>query len=121
MSTKDEEELGFEKYKAAMDASMMVATAKLFVFNQIWKELEHKPEVGKLNAQDTTMVRRLLREVIAAMDDTLFFFPPDEAGTKNAFTDEVKAKLSGSTREIILAEFGRQLRSQDPTLSKYFQ
>ena len=121
MSTKDQEKLGFEKYKAAMDASMMIATAKLFVFNQIWRELEQKPEVEKLRAQDTKMVRRLLREVIAAMDDTLFFFPPDEAGTKNAFTEEVKEKLSGSARERILAEFGRQLRSQDSTLSKYFQ
>lgn len=119
MSSQHGKELGFEKYQAAMDASMMVATAKLFVMNQIWKELEKKPEVSGLKAQDVTMLRRLLREVIASMDDELFFFPPDEAGTRDSFTLEVQRKLVGGVEKKILDEFRRQLKAQDPTLSRY--
>lgn len=119
MSSDAEKKLGLEKYKAAQDASMIVATAKLFVFDKMWKELMSRSEVAKLSSPDTEMVRRILREAVASMDDTLFFFPPDVAGTKKNFERVVEHKLQTGLKDQILAEFRKRMKSQDSSLLQY--
>lgn len=111
----------FRRYKASQDASMIVATAKLFFFNELWKEISKQDQVRRLPENDLEMVRRHLRQAIASMDDTLFFFPPDEAQGKNVYERKMKHAFESGLREKILAEFTRRVEAEDPTLSKYFR
>jgi hypothetical protein len=109
----------FRRYKASQDASMIVATAKLFFFNVLWKEISKRDQVRRLPAKDLEMVRRHLREAIASMDDTLFFFPPDVAKDKDAYERKIKQAFESGLSERIMAEFKRRIEAEDPTLSKY--
>lgn len=111
----------FRRYKASQDASMIVATAKLFFFNELWKEISKKDQVRRLPEKDLEMMRRHLREAIASMNDTLFFFPPDEAQGEDAYERKVKQAFESGLSEKILAEFKRRVEAEDPTLSKYFR
>ncbi len=110
---------GYKRYSAALDASMIVATAKLFIFNLMWKELKEREEIRRMPKGEAEMARRHLRQAIASMDDTLFFFPPDETRSKENFNAEIEHRFRTGLKERILEEFKRQVRSQDPTLSKY--
>ena len=111
----------FGRYKASQDASMIVATAKMFFFNELWKEISKLDQVRRQPEKDAEMVRRHLREAIASMDDTLFFFPPDEAQGKVAYERKMNQVFESGLREKILAEFNRRVEAEDPTLSKYLR
>jgi hypothetical protein len=116
---RDEKE--FTRYKASQDASMIVATAKLFFFNELWKQISKQVQIGRLPEKDLEMVRRHLREAIASMDDTLFFFPPDDVQSKDAFQRRIKKAFESGLSEKILGEFNRRVEANDPTLSKYLK
>jgi hypothetical protein len=111
----------FSRYKATLDASMIVATAKLFFFNELWKEVSKQDRVRRLSEKNFEMARRHLREAIASMDDTVFFFPPDEALGKVAYERMIKEAFESGLRKKILAEFNRRVEAEDSTLAKYFQ
>jgi hypothetical protein len=111
----------FSRYKATLDASMIVATAKLFFFNELWKEISKQDRVRRLSEKNFEMARRHLRVAVASMDDTMFFFPPDEAPGRVAYERMMKQAFDSGLRKKILAEFNRRVEAEDPTLSKYFQ
>jgi hypothetical protein len=117
-STNDKE---FLRYKASQDAGMIVATAKLFFFNELWKVVSKRDQVRRLSEKNLEMARRHLREAIATMDDTLFFFPPDEAQSKDAYERKIKHAFESGLSEKILAEFERRIEAEDPTLAKYLR
>lgn len=115
-------EKDFTRYKASLDASVIVATAKLFFFNESWKEISKQDMVGRQPEKDLEMVRRHLREAIASMDDTLFFFPPGEIQGKDVY-DSYERNLKQvfekkEFRDKIQAEY-RRVAAEDPTLSRY--
>jgi sugar-specific transcriptional regulator TrmB len=102
-----------------MDVAMIVANAKLFFYNEVWKKLQNRPEVKRLGVRDNEMLRRHLREVIAMMKDELFFFPPDEAGSKEEFQRRIKYKLEAGLTAEILKELQRQVSEESPTLGRF--
>jgi len=78
------------EYGRAMDVSMAIATAKLFLFEQIWAKL--LPDLrSKLNAKDLDMVRRNVREYVSSLPAADFFVPIEAMRSE----DMVKSYLKG--------------------------
>ena len=67
------------------------------------------------------MVRRHLREAIASMDDTLFFFSPDESQGKDMYERKIKIIFESGLGDKVLSEFKCRVEAEDPTLSEYLQ
>jgi hypothetical protein len=110
-------EKDFQKYKAASDVGMMVAIAKTFFFTEFWRELQESSKVRSLRPKNLEMLRRHLKEAVAAMDDNMFFFPPDVAGSEAELRKSINARLADSvSRRNLLKELQRRLDSESPTL-----
>lgn len=113
-------ERAFRRYKAASDVGMMVAIAKALFFNEFWKELQKSPKVKDLRPTDAEMIRRHLKEAIAAMNDNLFFFPPDVAGSERELKKVIENKLGDRNfRSRLLKELKERLDSESPTLFSF--
>ncbi len=110
-------ERDFQRYTAASDVGMMVAVAKTMFFTEFWREIQESPKVRPLRTKDLEMLRRHLKEAVAAMDDNLFFFPPDVMRSETEFRKSINSRLADpDSRRKVLKDLEKRLNSESPTL-----
>jgi hypothetical protein len=100
----------FGRFQAASDVGMMVAIAKTLFFNLYWEDLAKLPKVKSLGPKDFEMLQRHMKGAVPAMDDTLFFFPPDVVGSENALRKAIGKLLNDDAMRLkFLQELNKRL------------
>lgn len=108
------------KYEKAMDAAMIVASAKLFFFNKLWSEIKGKLDSKKVRPKRVEMIRRYFLNCVADLDEAYFFVPPEEITSEKKVQKYLERKY-GTGREIerITRELIDCMTKKDPTLADY--
>ena len=105
------------KFEKAMDTAMMIASAKLFLFNRLWSELKGKLESKKEKPQRVEMIRRYLLNCVADLDEKHLFVPLEKMASQTEVQKYLEKKY-GSKQE--LEKISKQLTDcmtrKDPTL-----
>jgi hypothetical protein len=106
-------------YEDALDVSVVIASAKSFLFAQIWKAI--KPRVKKtVSPRNLEMVRRLVREYVSGLPDEDFFISLEVARSKETLEAYLKERFeTQGLMERIIREFDEQIARHDKSLRDF--
>ena len=108
------------RYEDALDVSMVIASAKSFLFAQVWKAI--KPRMKKTTSpQDLEMVRRLVREIVSGLPDGDFLVPLEVARSKETLEAYLRKRFeTEGLVERIIREFDERITRRDKSLKAFF-
>lgn len=111
-----------QKYEKSMDTAMMVASAKLFLFNRMWSELRSKLEAKKEKPKRVEMIRRYLLNCIADLNEAHFFIPLESITSQKEVQKYLEKKYA-SPKELqkITQQLTDCMTKKDPTLAEFLE
>jgi hypothetical protein len=106
-------------YERALDASMVVALGKLYLFRQCWHYMSNRAR-RKYRQKKIENLRIALRERINSLPDELFFVPPDMATSEDEVKDFLQKRFENEKLPTkILEELKKRIESSEPGLAEF--
>ncbi|MEM3448169.1 MAG: hypothetical protein QXJ62_06550 [Nitrososphaeria archaeon] len=100
-----------EEYEKILDLSIIVSLGKLFLFREIWNNLNSKIK-RKMTDEEIRMARRFLREIIDRMEDSLFFVPPELAISRESIETYLKERFEKEKlKKRLIDEFKMMMKT----------
>lgn len=106
-------------FERALDASMVVALGKLFLFKQCWHYMSNRAR-RRVRQKKLENLKIALRERVNSLPDDLFFVPPDKAASEDEVRDFLQERFDDDKLKTkILEELKKRIESSEPGLAEF--